>query len=112
MAAMAYQTPRRLGVRPSLKPAESSPNLSLTASAAFQRKASLNALVGGASPPANRMGADGRDIGVGDKVDVPGGMHGVVRFIGIVSGKKGTFAGVQLSKEYAARGKNDGEVDG
>jgi dynactin complex subunit len=58
------------------------------------------------------MGADGRDIGVGDIVDVPGGMHGVVKFIGVVNGKKGTFAGVQLSREYASRGKNDGEVDG
>jgi dynactin complex subunit len=58
------------------------------------------------------MGADGQDIGVGDKVDVPGGMHGVVKFIGTVSNKKGVFAGVELSREYATRGKNDGEVDG
>ncbi|KAF2002845.1 hypothetical protein P154DRAFT_429899 [Amniculicola lignicola CBS 123094] len=58
------------------------------------------------------MGADGQDIGVGDAVDVPGGMHGLVRFIGSVRGKKGVFAGVELSREYAARGKNDGDVDG
>ena len=58
------------------------------------------------------MGADGRDLGVGDAVDVPGGMHGVVKFIGSVRGKKGVFAGVELSREYAPRGKNDGEVDG
>ncbi|KAL5121199.1 hypothetical protein ACEQ8H_000667 [Pleosporales sp. CAS-2024a] len=110
---MAFQTPRRLGQpRPSLKAAESSPNLSVAASTAYQRKASLNALVGGASPPASRMGADGRDIGIGDVVDVPGGMHGTVKFIGAVSNKKGVFAGVELSREYAARGKNDGEVDG
>ncbi|KAH4076634.1 hypothetical protein HBI56_096910 [Parastagonospora nodorum] len=110
---MAFQTPRRLGQpRPSLKAAESSPNLSLTASTAFQRKASLNALVGGASPPSSRMGADGRDIGIGDVVDVPGGMHGTVKFIGAVSNKKGVFAGVELSREWASRGKNDGEVDG
>ncbi|CAO2656739.1 Nn.00g055420.m01.CDS01 [Neocucurbitaria sp. VM-36] len=110
---MSFQTPRRLNpLRPSLNPTASSPNLSLTAQQQFARKASLNALVGGASPPANRMGADGRDIGVGDAVDVPGGMHGVVKFIGSVSGKKGVFAGVELSREYAARGKNDGEVEG
>lgn len=72
----------------------------------------MNALVGGASPPASRMGADGQDIGVGDRVDVPGGMHGVVKFIGAVSNKKGVFAGVELSREFASRGKNDGEVDG
>ncbi|KAH7379323.1 hypothetical protein DE146DRAFT_626282 [Phaeosphaeria sp. MPI-PUGE-AT-0046c] len=58
------------------------------------------------------MGADGRDIGIGDVVDVPGGMHGTVKFIGAVSNKKGVFAGVELSREYASRGKNDGEVDG
>ncbi|KIV89847.1 hypothetical protein PV10_07215 [Exophiala mesophila] len=49
---------------------------------------------------------------VGDSVMVPGDMHGVVKFIGPVAGKKGTFAGVQLSNEYAARGKNSGDVEG
>lgn len=43
---------------------------------------------------------------------VPGDMHGIVKFIGPVAGKKGTFAGVQLATEYAGRGKNSGEVDG
>ena len=49
---------------------------------------------------------------VGDSVDVPGGMHGIVKFIGEVAGKKGTFAGVQLAPEYAAKGKNSGDVEG
>ena len=53
-----------------------------------------------------------QDLGVGDIVDVPGGMHGTIKFIGEVRGKKGHFAGVELSKEFAARGKNDGDVDG
>ena len=39
-------------------------------------------------------------------------MHGTIRFIGEVKGKKGHFAGVELSKEFASRGKNDGDVDG
>lgn len=52
------------------------------------------------------------DLGVGDTVDVPGGMHGIVKFIGEVRGKKGVFAGVELSREWAARGKNDGDVEG
>jgi dynactin complex subunit len=69
-------------------------------------------LVGGQSSPSSRMGADGRDIGVGDLVDVPGGMNGVVKFVGSIRGKQGVFAGVELSREYAARGKNDGAVDG
>ncbi|KAF2186852.1 hypothetical protein K469DRAFT_662676 [Zopfia rhizophila CBS 207.26] len=107
------QTPRRLGPpRPSLANATSSPNLLLAASTALARKASLNALIGGPTTPTNKMGGDGQDIEVGDSVDVPGGMYGIVKFIGSVRGKKGVFAGVELSKEYAARGKNDGDVDG
>ena len=53
-----------------------------------------------------------KDLDIGDSVDVPGGMHGVVKFIGEVNGKKGIFAGVELNKEWAARGKNDGDVEG
>lgn len=49
---------------------------------------------------------------MGDTVEVPGGMSGTVKFIGAVDGKNGTFAGVQLANQYAARGKNSGEVDG
>ena len=52
------------------------------------------------------------NLEVGDTVDVPGGMHGTIKFIGEVRGKKGTFAGVELAREWAARGKNDGDVDG
>ncbi|KAJ9652145.1 hypothetical protein H2198_008567 [Neophaeococcomyces mojaviensis] len=51
-------------------------------------------------------------VKVGDTVNVPGEMHGVVRFVGSVNGKKGTFAGVELASEYAARGKNSGDVQG
>jgi adenylate cyclase associated (CAP) protein len=94
----------------------SHPNLSLAQSAAFARKASLNALTASQhdSPPSppKMLGGDGRQIETGDLVDVPGSMHGVVKFIGPVRGKKGIFAGVELSKEYAVRGKNDGDVDG
>lgn len=53
-----------------------------------------------------------KDLSIGDSVDVPGGMHGIVKFIGEVKGKKGIFAGVELNKEWAARGKNDGDVEG
>ncbi|KAH7329333.1 hypothetical protein B0I35DRAFT_42427 [Stachybotrys elegans] len=49
---------------------------------------------------------------VGDIVDVPGGMAGTVRFVGSVQGKKGVFAGVELLPEFAAKGKNNGDVDG
>lgn len=53
-----------------------------------------------------------QNLEVGDMVDVPGMMHGTIKFIGEVQGKKGHFAGVELSKEFAAKGKNDGDVDG
>ncbi|KAM5351659.1 hypothetical protein ACJ41O_004382 [Fusarium nematophilum] len=52
------------------------------------------------------------NVAPGDTVDVPGGMHGTVRFVGPVQGKRGIFAGVELHREYANRGKNDGDVDG
>ncbi|KAH9879204.1 hypothetical protein J1614_002643 [Plenodomus biglobosus] len=110
---MSMHTPRRLGpARPAMVPHASSPNLSLAASKNMARQASLSALVGGAPSPGNRMGADGQSIAVGDAVDVPGGMHGVVQFVGSIRGKAGVFAGVELSREYAPRGKNNGEVDG
>ena len=67
-------------------------------------------------PANNRTVSDDKfanqKLEVGDMVDVPGMMHGTIRFIGEVKGKKGHFAGVELSKEFAAKGKNDGDVDG
>lgn len=57
-------------------------------------------------------GGDDREVEVGDVVDVPGNMYGTVKFVGTVYGKKGTFAGVELSDEFADRGKNNGDVDG
>ena len=63
------------------------------------------------SPLEHNLGPAG-DVDVGDKVNVPGGMDGTVRFVGGVEGKQGTFVGVELSKQWAARGKNSGDVDG
>lgn len=54
----------------------------------------------------------GDEITIGDIVDVPGNMTGTVRFIGSVDGRKGIFAGVELHREFASRGKNSGDVDG
>lgn len=52
------------------------------------------------------------DVDVGDQVNTPGGMHGTVKFIGVVKGKAGVFVGVELDQDMAGRGKNDGAVDG
>ncbi|MCJ1310963.1 hypothetical protein MMC25_004632 [Agyrium rufum] len=67
--------------------------------------------ISSASTPVMRMDRQ-QDIRIGDPVDVPGGMDGTVRFVGEVKGKAGFFVGVELSKQWAARGKNDGDVDG
>ncbi|CAM1506535.1 Fc.00g061760.m01.CDS01 [Cosmosporella sp. VM-42] len=63
-------------------------------------------------PPATPGRPTGDDVAAGDVVDVPGGMFGTVRWVGSVAGKKGTFAGVELDQNFAARGKNNGDVDG
>lgn len=49
---------------------------------------------------------------IGDLVEVPGGMDGTVKFVGEVRGKQGFFVGVELSRNWAHRGKNDGDVEG
>ncbi|PIA92785.1 hypothetical protein CB0940_04617 [Cercospora beticola] len=105
---MALQTPRSGLQRPSFGTA-SSPSLRASAQAA-SRKASLQALNGHKSVTPVRM--DGEGLEVGDVVNVPGDMFGIVKFVGSVRGKNGTFVGVELDKDFAARGKNDGDVDG
>ncbi|KAM7208044.1 Tip elongation protein 1 [Naviculisporaceae sp. PSN 640] len=59
-----------------------------------------------------RPGATSESLAIGDIVDVPGNMTGTVRFVGSVAGRKGTFAGVELHRDFAMRGKNSGDVDG
>ena len=62
------------------------------------------------APPPPRGGDD--ELEVGDLVEVPGGMDGTVKFVGEVRGKQGYFAGVELSKQWVHRGKNDGDAEG
>lgn len=107
---MALQTPRQRGLgssiqRPSLGNSTSSPSLNA-------RKASMRNLSQQPTTPASGNKMDGEELGVGDSVNVPGDMYGTVKFIGSVRGKNGTFVGVELAEEFAARGKNDGDVDG
>jgi len=124
---MSQITPRRLPLagRSSLGNAASNKNSPGSSPASdsrdLARKATLNALTANLPAPkppllgAPERGMDGNQEmtgEVGDTVEVPGGMLGVVKYIGSVTGKAGVFAGVELSKEYAARGKNDGDVDG
>ncbi|KAH0030822.1 hypothetical protein KCU86_g15063, partial [Aureobasidium melanogenum] len=98
-------TPRQR-VRPSNSPMHN-------AKAQAHREASLNALTGNTprSPASTTTMADSPVV-LGDMVNVPGDMYGTVKFVGPVRGKQGKFIGVELASEFAARGKNDGDVDG
>jgi hypothetical protein len=109
---MALQTPRQRLQRPSFGTTNSAERQSgFSASTNVNRKASLRALTGqDPRTPSGKM--DGSALEVGDTVTVPGDMFGTVRFIGSVRGKNGKFVGVELDEEFAARGKNNGDVDG
>lgn len=109
---MSLQTPRQRGLqRPSFGNTNtaSSPSLRASTTTDVNRKASLRALTGNQTPTGTMNGAE---LEVGDSVNVPGEMYGTVKFIGSVRGKTGKFVGVELDREFAARGKNDGDVDG
>ncbi|KAF2716734.1 hypothetical protein K431DRAFT_307512 [Polychaeton citri CBS 116435] len=117
---MALQTPRQRGTglqRPSygnLNGSSPSAGLNASSSKAMNRTASLQALTGSAGKSRTPTSGDGsmEDLEVGDLVDVPGDMYGIVRFIGTVRGKAGRFVGVELDEGFARKGKNDGDVDG
>ncbi|KAF7193433.1 CAP-Gly domain-containing linker protein 1 [Pseudocercospora fuligena] len=112
---MALQTPRqRSGLqRPSFGNTNTASSPSLRASTTdVARKASYRALTGVPSANTTPVKMDGGDLSLGDTVNVPGEMYGTVKFLGSVRGKNGTFVGVELDREFAARGKNDGDVDG
>ncbi|KAK3706308.1 hypothetical protein LTR37_012823 [Vermiconidia calcicola] len=98
-------------VRPSFSQSISSSSPS-NFGASVNRKASYQALTGDPRTPstASRMAAG--SLEVGDAVNVPGDMYGVVTFVGSVRGKNGTFVGVELDARFAMRGKNSGDVDG
>ena len=81
-----------------------------------RQRPSFRTLHAAISTPAMRKAfhddAAGDGLEVGDAVDVPGGMHGTVKFVGEVRGKPGRFVGVELAREWARHGKNNGDADG
>lgn len=118
--AQGFTTPLRVGALLSRRPSHGVllTKGSVAALPDARQGYGLNLVLDEDSPTQNTMASftsaqreDG-DLEVGDLVDVPGNMHGVVKFVGIVQGKKGIFAGVELSEAYASKGKNSGEVDG
>ena len=52
------------------------------------------------------------DAALGDKVEVPGGWHGFVMYVGGVEGRSGVFLGVDLIELDSAKGRNDGSYKG
>ncbi|KAK5109815.1 hypothetical protein LTR62_006548 [Meristemomyces frigidus] len=104
------QTPRQRLQRPSYGNTGSAER-SLSASTNVNRKVSSNGLNESQMRTPTGRG-DGSALEVGDVVSVPGDMSGTVRFVGQVRGKTGRFVGVELDEEFAARGKNNGDVDG
>ncbi|KAG8766048.1 hypothetical protein FRC15_006633, partial [Serendipita sp. 397] len=61
----------------------------------------------------NSSRASQRPLEVGDQVTIESlGLEGTLRFLGEIAGKPGHWAGVELSGEYAGKGKNDGSVAG
>lgn len=102
-ASQATLTPTSLATVPDAT--ESYPLASLNGSPPRKDKMPI-------TPRAGAPAAAGDDLALGDEVDVPGNMCGTIRFVGMVEGKKGTFAGVELHPDFASRGKNNGDVDG
>jgi CAP-Gly domain-containing linker protein 1 len=66
------------------------------------------------APSSTYRGDDGSNDAppqVGDRVQAAG-MEGILRYVGEVHGKPGTWAGVELVGDYVGKGKNDGTVQG
>lgn len=59
-------------------------------------------------PPAARSSL----INVGEKVRLPEGQIGILRYVGSISGKSGEFAGVELVDEWASQGRHNGDFNG
>lgn len=54
-----------------------------------------------------------RSLEIGDAVRIESlAVEGILRYLGGIEGKPGTYAGVELSGAFAGRGKNDGSVTG
>ena len=52
------------------------------------------------------------DATIGDSVEVPGGWHGTVMYVGPVEGREGTFLGIDLIDLDADKGRNNGSYKG
>ncbi|KAK9334193.1 hypothetical protein V1520DRAFT_330547 [Lipomyces starkeyi] len=81
-------------------------------SSVYSRSPSAAGTMSPRPPSARGFVDEPAEVGVGDLVYVPGGLRGVVLYIGQVAGKNGEFAGVDLLGPDADKGKNNGTVNG
>jgi len=57
--------------------------------------------------------ASQRPLEVGDPVKIESlNLEGTLRFLGEIAGKPGHWAGVELTGQFAGKGKNDGSAAG
>lgn len=64
-------------------------------------------------PSGSSQSSDGfEEASVGDLVEVPGGWHGNVMYVGPVNGRSGTFLGVDLIELDADKGRHNGTYNG
>ncbi|KAK9238901.1 hypothetical protein V1525DRAFT_399822 [Lipomyces kononenkoae] len=82
------------------------------ASSVYSRSPSAAGVTSPRPPSARGFVDEPAEFGVGDLVYVPGGLRGVVLYIGQVAGRSGEFAGVDLLGPDADKGKNNGTVNG
>ncbi|KAK9487644.1 hypothetical protein V1527DRAFT_460142 [Lipomyces starkeyi] len=81
-------------------------------SSVYSRSPSAAGTMSPRPPSARGLVDEPAEVGVGDLVYVPGGLRGVVLYIGQVADKNGEFAGVDLLGPDADKGKNNGTVNG
>lgn len=51
-------------------------------------------------------------LNIGDKVTLPEGQTGILRYVGTIEGKSGEFAGVELIGDHVSMGRHNGDHDG
>ncbi|KAK9390197.1 hypothetical protein V1515DRAFT_589501 [Lipomyces mesembrius] len=111
----AARVTRRTSMRPpstlSHSPSPARSRMSRSSSV-YSRSPSAAGTMSPRPPSARGFADEPAEVGVGDLVYVPGGLRGVVLYIGQVAGKSGEFAGVDLLGPDADRGKNNGTVNG
>lgn len=105
---MFPSTPRQDDRRISLRSPYSSIRSPPARAGYYHRRESLLELANDSKDQIDSAG----DAAIGDLVEVPGGWHGTVMYVGSVSGRSGQFLGVDLIALDADKGRHDGTYNG